>query len=183
MRVQIIHHQHYLFHVRIPLLHYRLHFPCVLFVTRYTRMVWHPHCFATSVCSGILTGFPSRFVFLYNKSKIRAPVICRAGCTLLLIIFFNRFSSSAVNCRFSLSSVLPLPWIQIFYTYLFNAINLLGVYCASRVKPQKIADQAIFYSANSESSPDKGEKRDETKRGGRITRITRGSGDKRSQPV
>jgi hypothetical protein len=29
----------------------------------------------------------------------------------------------------------------------------LGVCCASRVKPQKIADQAIFYPANSESSP------------------------------
>jgi hypothetical protein len=32
--------------------------------------------------------------------------------------------------------------------------NYLGVCCASHVKPQKIADQAIFYPANSESSPD-----------------------------
>jgi transposase len=30
---------------------------------------------------------------------------------------------------------------------------------------------------------DRGKKRDETKRGGRITRITRGSSDKRSQPA
>jgi hypothetical protein len=29
----------------------------------------------------------------------------------------------------------------------------LGVCCASRVKPQKIADQAILYLSNSESSP------------------------------
>jgi hypothetical protein len=29
----------------------------------------------------------------------------------------------------------------------------LGVWCALRVKPKKIADQAIFYLANSESSP------------------------------
>jgi BirA family biotin operon repressor/biotin-[acetyl-CoA-carboxylase] ligase len=30
----------------------------------------------------------------------------------------------------------------------------LGVCCASRVKPQKIADQAIFYPTNSENSPE-----------------------------
>jgi hypothetical protein len=29
-----------------------------------------------------------------------------------------------------------------------------GVCCASRVKPQKIACQAIFYPANSENNPD-----------------------------
>jgi hypothetical protein len=34
-----------------------------------------------------------------------------------------------------------------------NTGKTLGVCCASRVKPQKIADQAIFYPANSVSSP------------------------------
>jgi hypothetical protein len=33
-------------------------------------------------------------------------------------------------------------------------LKSLGVCCASRVKPRKIADQAIFYPANSQSSPD-----------------------------
>jgi hypothetical protein len=33
--------------------------------------------------------------------------------------------------------------------YVFSPINLLGVCCASRLKSKKIADQAIFYPANS----------------------------------
>jgi hypothetical protein len=37
---------------------------------------------------------------------------------------------------------------------IFSLIMILGVCRALRVKPQKIADQAIFYPANSESTPD-----------------------------
>lgn len=82
---------------------------CLL--TRYTTPVVHPHWRAISLCSGTLTGFPSRSVPSCNKSSIQVPSLAVPDgrpCLLYLLSVFLHPLSNTPGTSFP-SLLTPLP--------------------------------------------------------------------------